>query len=275
MKSTVCQYFPDDYHFKINIFPGSTSPSEATIGPVLPATSGDCSIGPQLNLHASDSEFDEEDESVSIGPVMPPSSSSIRNRGDQRRKDSESEDDDDSYGPQMPPSVLKSSSSSRDDEGDSYGPRLPAGVAGYGPKLPSSFADRDDDDDDSYGPKLPQSLSSAKSDNDTFGPRLPGASSTSKQQDSSDDDCYGPTLPPPPSSSRPSSSSVPVKGPSLPPSGQSSYPVVEDEEEDDVIGPMPSRSGDFGGKSAAEEFEARALAMKNKLTGKVLKKDEE
>ena len=277
------------YFILLFFFKGSTSSaSESTIGPTLPQTvktSRDSDIGPQLPpdlaLHASDSEFDEdEEEGISIGPTMP---KHVRTHRQQESSD------EDSYGPRLLPRQSHRTLSDNDED--------------YGPKLPSSNLSKAEDDDDSYGPKLPPSTSSSKQtkltagkddDDDSYGPKLPPtcSSSSSKQtklsaQDDDDDDSYGPKLPPttlskqtleddgsygpslPPSSIGHKSQ---VKGPSLPANLPSHG--EEDDEDDEMIGPLPwmmhKPSDTGGGQSAVEEFEARSRAMKNKLTGKVI-----
>ncbi|XP_072049568.1 uncharacterized protein [Amphiura filiformis] len=238
----------------------SSSPSVSTIGPMVPQDL-DIHVGPrlppELTLHASDDsdldESDEEQPGVSIGPTMPKSF---------KQKQPESSDED-SYGPRLPSSMSKKND-------DMYGPTLPG--------LQKAF----DDDDDMYGPSLPKSSSSSKPnlgrDDEAYGPALPKSSSTSSKlnkdtvDDDDDDDSYGPALPP----STYNQPAGGVKGPSLPPSRPPHHKEEagddDDEEEDDMIGPLPwmmqSASDTDAGQSAAEEFEARARAMKNKLTGK-------
>ena len=228
----------------------------------------------------------EENKNVEqIGPALPPQ---LRNQ----HQDKSDEDCEDVCGPALPPGFdLKS------DDSHTYGPTLPSakGISSkeheqksetLGPTLGYNQKE------DLYGPVLPTNCK--KTESESIGPALPPGFKTS--------DDYGPALPPPSSNDRSdrtveneasvmgpalppgfikSSQEVDCYGPALPPSLQTphmdsygpSASACSDEdsedEEDDVMGPLPY-TGPSIDSSAAEEFEKRAERMKDKILGKVM-----
>ncbi|XP_016430677.1 GPALPP motifs-containing protein 1-like isoform X2 [Sinocyclocheilus rhinocerous] len=243
-------------------------------GPALPPT-----IGKSKN-------DDSDEEGAIIGPALPPRykasesssscedsdqeevvfkrakySSSSRNRPSLNRgsvkdemdikqvdEEEEEDDDDDFFGPALPPGYQK-------------GDKSPEGPPLLGPALPPGFKRQDLDEDDDEDEK-----------EDTRG-------------------CLGPALPPGYRKQDRSPERPPVIGPALPPGfkrqdvdededeeevkedargflGPGCTPAVpsgEEEEDDYVVGPMPSKGPSQD--SVALDFERRAQRMKDKLTG--------
>lgn len=156
---------------------------------------------------------------------------------------------------------------------NSIGPRLP-------PHLQRELENSSSDDDDkttesrkSIGPTLPAHL--CKTDETekkrVAGPQLPPhllpSSDRSDEEEKCSSSSYGPSLPPGYTNQNEESRSI---GPTLP-----SHLKVhtdgneEDDSDDEFVGPMlPSDMKHDSSNDVTADFEARAKAMKNKLTGK-------
>ncbi|XP_056411399.1 GPALPP motifs-containing protein 1 [Hyla sarda] len=170
----------------------------------------------------------------------------------------------DLIGPALPPGFC--GGNDHDDEGEVAGPALPPGYKR------SSDSSEDSDQETSHSHrhhKERKNESQRKIDN------LPG-------DDDDDDEFFGPALPP--GFKKPSDSPErPVIGPALPPGfkRQSSdsedgsdergspdkYKAADDDDDSDdeeIIGPVPAKGPVQS--SVAEDFERRALKMKQKLT---------
>ena len=195
-----------------------------------------------------------------IGPALPPGLSTAQNedKDEKNLTGPHKSTSDISIGPQLPPNLSMHASTTQVAE-----------------KLDDSVHKKQSKQDTRAtfycGPSLPSDSITSTSDNDL--PIVTSAGSSSS---------YGPTLPPgfevgggeeselPPSNLK-------VIRPPLPPGmgitgDKGITEFEEEEEEDDVIGPMPM----MGGVSEAEnvfrrrkEFESRSKAMKDKLIGKV------
>ncbi|XP_054771367.2 GPALPP motifs-containing protein 1-like [Lytechinus pictus] len=212
----------------------------------------------------SKAQMDEDDDDGDIvGPALPP------HLLEKTKADDESDDDDgqDEIGPALPPHLLPAKTKEDKSVENEFGVQLPpdysrwnafdvdASDNEFGESddeiTPSNAHDKqvedddDDDDDDAYGPALPPGYKKQEQTDDV--------DSTSDSHVRN----YGPTLPPGIHSNR-----MPAE-----PSDSGDY---NDEEEDEMIGPMPLKPGSDGvySLSAAEEFEKRAAAMKEKLANK-------
>jgi len=166
-------------------------------------------------------------------------------------------DDSDAFGPTLPPGFK--SRPNTEDSDDEYGPSVPS-KSQIGPMIPghlhheNSDDEEDSSDEDTYGP-MPPKNNTVKKTSISIG--------LSDDDDSDDDDdMYGPALPPHLLNKKPEShesfstserKQVPV-GPSLPPGYRppqlSEVPYVEhessdpsDDDDGNVIGPMPSTKG--------------------------------
>lgn len=204
-----------------------------------------------------------------IGPTLPPGMA--RDRRDDGRKGSGC-----SVGPTLPPHFKLTQSSkltslgSDDEDAGGTGPTIPCMDRGRLLLNPNTNCNNEGLD---IGPSLPPYLRKSQSPE---GPSLP-SKSTHKDTDSDDGDAeatYGPSLPP--SYTKQSQ----ILGPSLPPGfrrpcegevdKESDEEFEDDSSGEEVIGPMPASEHECRQwRSAAEELEARAAAMKNKLTKKV------
>ncbi|XP_077988082.1 GPALPP motifs-containing protein 1-like [Glandiceps talaboti] len=176
----------------------------------------------------------------------------------------------------MPPGfkTRRDSNSSGDEDeirGEDYscGPKVPPGQPQY----------RDSAEDRVAGPPLPPRYTASQS----IHPELPSSQTEQRMNDTrgsiAAQNYYGPALPPGYKKEEEQDtpldlSSKPTYGAALPPSYHSNQKEIDegnsessDSEEDDVIGPMPN-TGTCTDLSVAKEFEARAQAMKNRLTGK-------
>eukprot|EP00794_Sanderia_malayensis_P011253 gene11253-12433_t len=158
---------------------------------------------------------------------------------------------------------------------DDIGPQLPSFL-----KSDKSIKESNDDqhnsptEDDVYGPVLPQRPINLKnSESCEEGERLSKNCKQSEEDLNATGDksqMYGPALPP----NLVEESITPI-GPALPP-GWNPSSDSESEEDDDLIGPaLPSMDSADGIDQKRLEFEERALAMKNKLTGKSDNKEKE
>ncbi|KAM4699600.1 GPALPP motifs-containing protein 1 [Discoglossus pictus] len=175
-----------------------------------------------------------------------------------------------------------------------------------GPALPPGYRNRDEEDPEEVaGPVLPpgykcdQSSESSDDDSEDTTPspwHTKGKTSTSKgneskcrkqnlppdQEEDEESDFFGPALPPG-FKKHPDSPERPILGPALPPGftrkdsdSEDSNDYVgpskplekegENSEDEDLIGPVPAEGPVV--HSVAEDFERRALKMKQKLTGK-------
>ncbi|XP_063808904.1 GPALPP motifs-containing protein 1 [Pseudophryne corroboree] len=170
-----------------------------------------------------------------------------------------------------------------------------------GPALPPGFRsvnDREEAEDEVAGPVLPPGYHSNHSSDSSEDSDQEITTSHSHHKESDDttlrkldmaedDDFFGPALPPG-FKKQSDSPGRPVIGPALPPgfrgqnsdsedgsnNGESSdmkYKLEDmkdedDEEEDDIIGPVPAKGPVQS--SVADDFERRALKMKQKLTAK-------
>ncbi|XP_037090051.1 GPALPP motifs-containing protein 1-like [Pollicipes pollicipes] len=120
------------------------------------------------------------------------------------------------------------------------------------------------------GPSRPDPGGSVAADRPPIGPSRPdpGGSAAadrpthSDPDSSSDEDAYGPALPP--GFVRRAPAGPAVKGPALPPGGLPP-PAEDEEDEDDIIGPLPPAASADLGQYAADEVERRASSMKDKL----------
>ena len=187
-----------------------------------------------------------------IGPPLPPGLNPAR----------DVEEDDNNVA--IPPRALS---------GDSFGPQLShdVSIAQVRRQVDHEHDEEDDSQDREVGSK------SATSATPCYGPTLP---SKPLPKTSNDDDLevssisrYGPSLPPgfeTKGSERAAQLSVDSTaiGPSLL-AGVGTTEATEEEEEEEVIGPMPVVGEVNETESRKREFESRAKAMKNKLLGKV------
>lgn len=235
-------------------------------------------IGPALPPTLKKDE-DSDDDGAIIGPALPPlykaseSSSSCedsdeeevvfkrakysssRNRSSSNRSTTKDEmdikqtykheDEEDFFGPALPPGFQK-----RD--------KSPDGQSLQGPALPPGFKNQDEDE------------AGAKEDKGGFsGPALPPGY---RKRDKSPErpPAIGPALPPgfkrlDDDEEEEKDEAEGFSGPALPPGFKPDLSSSEEEEDDYVIGPMPSK-GPFQ-DTVALDFERRAQQMKDKLTG--------
>ncbi|XP_014677504.1 PREDICTED: GPALPP motifs-containing protein 1-like isoform X5 [Priapulus caudatus] len=146
------------------------------------------------------------------------------------------------------------------------GPKLPEHLASLSGEVPSESSGSS-----LYGPALPPLPLAKESEHKDMGPKLPehlASLSGEVPSESSGSGLYGPALPP-----RPPANESELKdiGPKLPPYlANSSGDIADtdsDSDEEFMIGPIPVSGDASRNTSAAEEFEARAKKMKDKLTG--------
>lgn len=177
--------------------------------------------------------------------------SRLRNNGDE---DSDSEDG--LVGPALPPGYKRGepSSDSEDSEREVVVfKRSKTTHAQRDVKETANSKDDDDDDDDGdgfFGPALPPGFKKQQSSPErppVLGPALPpGFRRAADDDDDGGDDSF--------------------PGPALPPGYKAETSSSDGEEEDEeVIGPMPAK--EFVQDSVALDFERRAQKMKDKLTG--------
>ncbi|XP_077102936.1 GPALPP motifs-containing protein 1 isoform X2 [Siphateles boraxobius] len=240
-------------------------------GPVLPPSMGksknddsdeeDAIIGPALpplyKASESSSSCEDSDQEEVVFKRAKYSSSgnrpSLNNRGIMKdeldikqtdKHDEEEEEDDGFFGPALPPGYQKREKS----------PEVPPLL---GPALPPGFKKQDEDED------------GAKDDTTGFsGPALP---SEYRKQDKSPErpPAVGPALPPgfkrqDEDEKGGNEDASGFLGPALPP-GYTPDLSSSEEDDDYVIGPMPSKGPSQD--SVALDFERRAQKMKDKLTG--------
>uniref|UniRef100_A0A8C1WRJ2 GPALPP motifs-containing protein 1 n=1 Tax=Cyprinus carpio TaxID=7962 RepID=A0A8C1WRJ2_CYPCA len=209
--------------------------NQNTIGPALPPTMG------------KSKNDDSDEEGAIIGPAFPP-----------RYKASESSSScEDSDQEEVVFKRAKYSSSSRNRPSSNS----------RGSVKDEMDIKQEEDDDDFFGPALPPGYQ--KGDKSPEGPPLlghalpPGFKSQDLDEDEKDDTrgFLGPALPPGYRKQEVKEDARGSLGPALPPAVSSD----EEEEEDYVVGPMPSKGPSQD--SVALDFERRAQRMKDKLTG--------
>uniref|UniRef100_UPI0037E91D66 GPALPP motifs-containing protein 1 n=1 Tax=Semicossyphus pulcher TaxID=241346 RepID=UPI0037E91D66 len=178
-----------------------------------------------------------------IGPALPPMF---------RKEESDEDSDNESgfSGPALPPGYKRGGPSSSSDESEQE-------VSVKRPKTRHTPAEeveksQKDDDDGFFGPALPPGFKKQKSSPErppVLGPALPpGFRRAAYENDDDNDGEDGEDFP----------------GPALPPGYRAESSSSEGEDED-VIGPMPSKGPIQD--SVALDFERRAKRMKEKLTG--------
>lgn len=239
---------------------------ENVIGPALPPTlkkdenSDDdgAIIGPALpplyKASESSSSCEDSDEEEVVFKRAKYSSSRNRSSSNSRsttkdemdiKQTYKHEDEEDFFGPALPPGFQK-----RD--------KSPDGQSLQGPALPPGFKNQDEDE------------AGAKEDKGGFsGPALPPGY---RKRDKSPErpPAIGPALPPgfkrlDDDEEEEKDEAEGFSGPALPPGFKPDLSSSEEEEDDYVIGPMPSK-GPFQ-DTVALDFERRAQQMKDKLTG--------
>lgn len=180
----------------------------------------------------------------------------------------------DEYGPALPPGLQKSEDRERvagpelpqhlrRTSKDEIGPSLPPTVAGpIGPSLPPHLMKDLHNVDDIIGPAMPPQIDNRESDSsdeESIGPKLP-FQLKKKGNTSNKSSVIGPCLPP-----HLTANTLQSTGPQLILKGNNS----DNEDDTDVIGPMPSEMlrGDAS-RSTAAEIESRARQMRDRLEGK-------
>lgn len=178
-----------------------------------------------------------------IGPALPPMF---------RREESDEDSDDDGgfSGPALPPGYKRGgpSSSSDDSEQEVTVKRAKTRHTAAEKEENTKEEEKEDDDDGFFGPALPPGFKKQQSSPDrrpVLGPALPPGfrRAVYENDDGEDEDDF--------------------QGPALPPGYQAESSSSEGEDED-VIGPMPSKGPVED--SVALDFERRAQRMKEKLT---------
>ncbi|KAI9004699.1 hypothetical protein BC832DRAFT_557843 [Gaertneriomyces semiglobifer] len=213
-------------------------------------------FGPQLPPHLQKryetaSSDDENEDSSSIGPQLPPDV--------EARSGSPSE----RIGPQIPPQHTRRLAGLTEDETNGIGPQLPPGTRDdteetIGPQLPPHLAKRraeatadEDDDSDTFGPALPPHLKKrARVDRDSEPAARSEGAPRSRQ--------FGPAAPPPSAIANSSggynagSDSEDEFGPRPPPSG-----VLEVSPEEELQERLAEIERRAAGISKAEEGETK------------------
>ncbi|XP_062237151.1 GPALPP motifs-containing protein 1 [Platichthys flesus] len=168
--------------------------------------------------------------------------------------DMESDSDDGFAGPALPPGYKRGEPSSSSDESEpevSVKRAKTSHSAGGGPGRAEKTKTKVDDDDYYFGPALPPGFKKTQSSPvrlPLLGPALPpGFRRAAYDEDENDDDGGD------------------SEGPALPPGYKAQPSSSEGEEEEEVIGPMPTKGPIRD--SVAQDFERRAQRMKDKLTG--------
>uniref|UniRef100_A0A8D3C8Z0 GPALPP motifs-containing protein 1 n=1 Tax=Scophthalmus maximus TaxID=52904 RepID=A0A8D3C8Z0_SCOMX len=129
-----------------------------------------------------------------------------------------------------------------------------------GPALPPMFRKESDEDSDSEEGSLAQIHTFFSTDRKvTY--LLIRAEKKKTQEEDDDDGFFGPALPP---GFKKQQYGEGIPGPALPP-GYQAQPSSSEGEDEEVIGPMPSKGPIRD--SVAQDFERRARMMKEKLTG--------
>lgn len=182
-----------------------------------------------------------------IGPALPPV----------LPKTSDVSDEEPPIGPALPPVYTPDHSSSSSDENDTWGrsrsPKCQAYSKTMRADLPSgSTSSAKEEDDGFFGPALPPGYNKQQMSPERpplLGPALPPGFRRSVEEDDENDDHGGGFL-----------------GPALPPGYKPEYSADEDDEDEDIVGPLPFK-GNSSHNSVALDIERRAQKMKDKLTG--------
>ncbi|KAM8763364.1 GPALPP motifs-containing protein 1 [Acanthopagrus schlegelii] len=181
-----------------------------------------------------------------IGPALPP-------RFRQEESDEDSDSDNGFSGPALPPGYKRGEPSSSSDQSEPE-------VAVKRAKTRHTDADRatekvestkEEEDDGFFGPALPPGFKKQQNSPErppVLGPALPPGFRRAAHENNDDDGEEGEDIP----------------GPALPP-GYQAEPSSSEGEDEELIGPMPSRGPVQD--SVALDFERRARRMKEKLTG--------
>ncbi|KAL7406437.1 hypothetical protein ABVT39_019652 [Epinephelus coioides] len=178
-----------------------------------------------------------------IGPALPPMF---------RREESDEDSDDDGgfSGPALPPGYKRGGPSSSSDDSEQEVTVKRAKTRHTAAEKEENTKEEEKEDDGFFGPALPPGFKKQQSSPDrrpVLGPALPPGfrrAAYENDDDGEDEDDF--------------------QGPALPPGYQAESSSSEGEDED-VIGPMPSRGPVED--SVALDFERRAQRMKEKLTG--------
>ncbi|KAK7913175.1 hypothetical protein WMY93_013386 [Mugilogobius chulae] len=181
--------------------------------------------------------------SNSIGPPLPPHL--MKNTGEE-----DSDSDTEVVGPALPPGYKRGDPSSSDESEDEVSTKR-AKTSHSTENQQEKFDDDDDDDDGFFGPALPPGFKRQSSPETTpvIGPALPpGFRRPPDDEEDVNDGEDGESF----------------SGPALPPGYQYQASSSEGEDED-VIGPMPSKGPIQD--SVALDIERRAQRMKDKLSG--------
>ncbi|CAN9507214.1 unnamed protein product [Ophioblennius macclurei] len=179
-----------------------------------------------------------------IGPALPPTL---------RKRSAEDSDDEEGFaGPALPPGYKRDEASSSSDEGEQEEVAAKRAKTGHtaGDGARGNTGD-DDDDDGFFGPALPPGFKKQQSSPErppVLGPALPPGFRKAAYENDDDDN---------------GEDEEGVPGPALPPGYQAESSSSEEEDED-VIGPMPAKGPVQN--TVALDFERRALKMKERLT---------
>lgn len=182
-----------------------------------------------------------------IGPALPPM---FRNE----ESDEDSDNDEGFSGPALPPGYKRGEPSSSSDDSECEVTVKRAKTSHTAAERVENTKAQEQDDDGFFGPALPPGFRKQQSSPErppVLGPALPpGFRRAAYENDDDNDGENGEDFP----------------GPALPPGYQAESSSSEGEDEDeDVIGPMPSKGPVED--SVALDFERRARRMKDKLTG--------
>uniref|UniRef100_A0A672IN81 GPALPP motifs-containing protein 1 n=1 Tax=Salarias fasciatus TaxID=181472 RepID=A0A672IN81_SALFA len=184
-----------------------------------------------------------------IGPALPPT---LR-----KRSEDDSDDEEGFAGPALPPGYKRDEPSSSSDDSEQEG------VAAKRARIRTEHTNRgntdddDDDDDDEdeddgfFGPALPPGFKKQQSSPErppVLGPALPPGFRKAAYEEDDDDN---------------GEDEEGVPGPALPP-GYQAEPSSSEEEDEDMIGPVPAKGPVQD--SVALDFERRARKMKDRLT---------
>lgn len=185
-----------------------------------------------------------------IGPALPP-------RFRQEESDEDSDNDNGFSGPALPPGYKRGEPSSSSDQSDQEvavkrAKTRHTDVVRSTDKVESAKEEEEEEDDGFFGPALPPGFKKQQTSPErppVLGPALPpGFRRAAHENDDDHDDEEGEDIP----------------GPALPP-GYQAEPSSSEGEDEDMIGPMPTKGPVQD--SVALDFERRARRMKEKLTG--------
>lgn len=220
------------------------------IGPALPPkykaseSSSSCEDSDQEEVVFKRAKYSSSSSSSSRNRPSSNSRGYLKDEMDIKQVHMDEEDDDGFFGPALPPGYQKR------DKSPERPPLL-------GPALPPGFKKQDEDAKDDtrgfLGPALPPGYQNQdrSPERPPVGPALPPGF---KRQDADADEEEG------------KEDARGILGPALPPGYTPAVSSGEEEEEDDyVIGPMPSKAPSQD--SVALDIERRAQRMKDKLTG--------